>query len=471
MVAGMNAKNVSRLGRSLGRGLVLCILGGVLATGCRPSDPQETPDAGNTGQDAGTTGPDAGTTAPDAGTTAPDAGTAEPDAGMVLTQRSVGEPRPNLMMLVDTSGSMRLPVNEYLQDSARVYVCRRGGTAGGEVCGISDDFPCDTSKCPTRWTSLQGAMESFLGSSGTMARMGLATYPDLNSGNIYNCGGTTRVTVGLPTMDADDEATLVAKAAEVNSRLQAIKSSSSTPGVQTPAGGTPTHESLQLMGTLPELRTAGRSNFVLLLTDGLPNCNANYPAPYPNASCQCTLGTLSGTSLCSYEPYDKLGCLDRDGSVSAVAALKSKNIQTIVIGFGTELATGAGVIVLNAMAEQGGFSRTCTQNADCGRGDTCDMAKGLCGRRFYQAVNQSELVSALQGVVDQVREASCLVPLADAGPYTQASLIVSLDGVEVAPGESSWRLTSEGVRFTGTACQRLADATPTEPVLVVVRAR
>ncbi|AKJ07911.1 hypothetical protein ATI61_107355 [Archangium gephyra] len=474
----MNAKNVSRLGGSLVRGFVLCLLGGVLATGCRPSEtPEDKPDAGLPGADAGTTDAgttDAGTSGPDAGTDAgmtdPDAGMTDPDAGTVLAQVDVGEPKPNLMLLVDTSGSMTLPMNVDLRDSSGAYVCRRGGTAAGEPCG-NDTFPCDTSRCPTRWSSLQAAMASFLGSSGARVRTGLATFPDLRSDNVYNCGGTFGVTVGLPGTDTDDKDTLVAKAAQVNSELQAIKNSSSTPGVKTPMGGTPTNPSLQFMGTLPELQTAGRSNFVLLLTDGLPNCNANYPNPYPSASCRCTLGTLSGIALCSYEPYDKLGCLDKDGSVSAVMALKSKNIQTIVVGFGSELATGEGAVVLNAMAEQGGFSRTCTQHVDCGSVDTCDMSNGLCGRRFYPASNQGELSVVLQGVVDRVRKTACLVPFEGAGSYTQSSLVVSVDGVELAPGESTWSLTSEGVRFAGTTCQQLQEASRADPVRIVVRLR
>ncbi|OJT17018.1 hypothetical protein BO221_47225 [Archangium sp. Cb G35] len=430
------------------------------------------PDAGTTEPDAGTKEPDEGTTDPDAGMSDPDAGTMEPDAGTVLAQVEVRDPKPNLMLLVDTSGSMTLPVNVDLRDPASgAYVCRRGGTASGEFCGVGDSFPCDTLKCPTRWSSLQGAMASFLGSSGAIARTGLATFPDLNADRVYLCGGTTGVTVGLPTTDADDKDTLVAKAAEVNSRIQAIKNSSTTSGVQTPKGGTPTNESLRAMLTLPELQTTARSSFVLLLTDGLPNCNANYPSPYPDSRCQCTLGSLSGSSLCAYEPYDKLGCLDKDGSVSAVMALKSKSIQTIVVGFGSEFVTGAGTDVLNAMAEQGGFSRTCTQNADCGTGDTCDMVKGLCNRRFHLASNQSELSAVLQGIVDRVRDVSCFLPLSDAGSYTQESLMVFLNGMELVPGESTWSLTSEGLRFTGTACQQLQEASRTEPVRIEVRLR
>lgn len=428
------------------RALVLGTVGGVLATGCQTYD-------------------------------------FEPVEPLAISQTTetrdirARNAKPNLMMLVDTSGSMTLPVNENLRDTSGVYVCRRGGTSSGEICGTSEAFPCDTGgalpgRCPTRWTSLQKAMDSFLTSSGAIARIGLATYPDLKSGNDYNCGGTTGVTVALPTTDSDDAATLVANAADVNSKLLAIKNASSTAGVQKPLGGTPTNESLQYMLTLPELKTDARSSFVLLLTDGLPNCNENFPTPYPNASCSCTLGTLSGTSLCSYDPYDKLGCLDKTGSVDAVKALSAANIKTIVIGFGAELATGAGTDVLNAMAEQGGFSRTCTVNADCGTGDTCDTASGKCSRRFYQAANADELVAALRKISETIQEDDPCVLTFDAGqtPSSQELVVVYVNGERLSSGADTWTLTATGVSFTGSTCERIKASTSASPVKIEVRA-
>ncbi|REG35642.1 hypothetical protein ATI61_1029 [Archangium gephyra] len=431
------------------RALVLGTVGGVLATGCQTYD-------------------------------------FEPVEPLAISQTTetrdirARNAKPNLMMLVDTSGSMTLPVDENRRDSAGTYVCRRGGTATGEICGASESFPCDTTtspanpagRCPTRWTSLQVAMNSFLTSSGSIARFGLATYPDLKADTVYKCGGTAGITVGLPTTDSDDDTTLKDKATEVNGKLLAIKNASSSAADQKPQGGTPTNESLRYMLTLPELKTDARSNFVLLLTDGLPNCNDEFPTPYPNAGCSCTLGNLSGTSLCSYDPYDKLGCLDKTGSVAAVKALKDANIQTIVIGFGAELATGAGTDVLNAMAQEGGFSRTCTVNADCGTGDTCDSASGRCGRRFYQAANADELVAALRKISETIQDANpCLVTF-DAGqaPTSQELVVVYVNGERLSSGADTWSLTSEGLRFTGATCDRINASTSANPVKIEVRA-
>ncbi|KFA93266.1 adventurous gliding motility lipoprotein CglB [Archangium violaceum] len=428
------------------RALVLGTVGGVLATGCQTYD-------------------------------------FEPVEPLAISQTtetreiSARNAKPNLMMLVDTSGSMTLPVNENLRDSVGTYVCRRGGTASGDICGVNESFPCDTGgappgRCPTRWTSLQHAMSSFLTDSGGIARIGLATYPDLNADKVYKCGGTAGITVPLPPSDADDEATLKATATDVNTKLQAIKNASSTTGVQKPEGGTPTNDSLKYMLTLPELQTNARSSFVLLLTDGLPNCSLQFPTPYPNAGCKCTLGTLSGTSLCTYDPYNKLGCLDSDGSVSAVKALKDANIKTIVIGFGAELATGDGTAILNAMAEQGGFSRTCKTNADCGAGDTCDTASELCNRRFYQAANAEELSAALRKISETIQVTDpCLLAFADGqAPTSQELVVVYVNKERLAPGANTWLLTEDGIRFQGDTCARIEASTSANKVNIEVRA-
>jgi len=130
------------------------------------------------------------------------------------------ERKPNLMLLVDTSGSMTDPVDPTLA------ACRPGGV----VCG--DARPCDTRVCPTRWSELQEAMNDFLAGSGSIARIGLATYPDLSGGD--SCGSTSAVSVSLPPADKDDDATLAANAELVKNKILSIKNSSTTPGVQTP---------------------------------------------------------------------------------------------------------------------------------------------------------------------------------------------------------------------------------------------
>jgi hypothetical protein len=357
---------------------------------------------------------------------------------------------PNLMLLVDTSGSMLDPMDSSLA------TCR---TPSGFLCRGQD---CPAS-CPTRWRALQGAMSSFLDTHGNVARMGLATYPGQQLVLGQQCGGTQSLHLDLPT--AEEATGLRDHARKVKEELLRIPENEEGG----PSGGTPTGASLQFMGSLPQLQANDRSDFVLLLTDGLPNCNETNSYSGSSTACRCTVGNDS--SACS-GLYERLGCLDQDGSVSAVRALRAKNIQTIVIGFGAETASGDGPLVLNAMAEAGGFARRCEQDADCGTGDTCDAGAGLCRRRYYQASNQDELAAALQNITEHFEGTPCLVGIPpDKMPPSQQLLVVYMNDERFEPGDDTWRLKEGvGVELLGSLCRRAERSTPTRPVKIQVRA-
>src|SRR5205809_1019309 len=77
----------------------------------------------------------------------------------------VSSKKPNLMLLVDKSGSMDLPINA-------------GASGCGTNCGTGSGNPiCNPTTCDTRWTELQDAMNAFLTASGSVARMGLTYFP------------------------------------------------------------------------------------------------------------------------------------------------------------------------------------------------------------------------------------------------------------------------------------------------------
>jgi len=373
------------------------------------------------------------------------------------------ERKPNMMLLVDTSGSMTAPTNPDLA------ACKN---SSGQVCG-DNTFPCPIANgCDTRWSALQKAMTDFLGTGGTIARMGLATYPS----NDY-CGATGSVRIPLPAADKEDDVTLKANAQSVLNQLLSIKSYRTTAADKVPEGGTPTGLSLDFVGKLPELQTEDRSDFVLLLTDGLPNCNSTHPTT--SSQCFCTL-----TAGCSDTPE---GCLDKNASVEAVRSLRAKNIKTIVIGFGADFNSAStsgreGAATLNAMAEAGGFARACKVNSDCGTGDTCNAVSGLCNRSFYQAANKDELVAALQQIGQKVQVGDpCLLTFdATQRPSSQELVVVYVNEERLSPGVDTWSVTTEkdaankdiitGVKFAGSTCERIKNSTPANPVDIEVRA-
>lgn len=349
---------------------------------------------------------------------------------------------PNLMLLVDTSGSMLEPMNPANP------ICRSptsGVLCRGEGCPAG---------CPTRWSALQGAMSSFLSANGAVARLGLALYPGTQLVLGEQCGGADSLTLDLPGDDSAES--LRNHAAAVSAELHKIPNH--TRGG--PTGGTPTGASLLYLGSQPQLQTDERSDFVLLLTDGLPNCNQSNAS----ASCRCNQGECT-------DRYEWLSCLDQDGSVGAVRTLRGKDIQTIVIGFGADTAAGEGPVVLNAMAEAGGFARKCQTDADCGTGDACEVGAGLCQRRYYQAANQDELAAALRQISERFEGDPCLIELAhDQFPPSPGLARVLVNGESYGAGDDTWRLKpGVGVELVGALCARVQASSPAHPVRIEVR--
>ncbi len=274
-------------------------------------------------------------------------------------------PKPNLMLVLDKSGSM-----SFASDPT---------VAGCQGCATT---AC-TASCPrTRMRDLRDAMSTFLtGAGATVARMGLLPFPSdstCGAASISPFPGT-----GVELSQSKDVASqLAATAAEIDHKIQTQLF---------PGGGTPTAETLHALEGYAGLQDPNRQNFVLLLTDGAPDCNA---ANDPN-TCVCT---SAGVSPCSSSGNNL--CLDGDGLVSAAANLRAKGIRTIVVGFGAEAAaaTGAAAGILDATALAGGAERRCPGGADseCGRNPgSCDPVSGRCSVKYYRATDVDELTAVL----------------------------------------------------------------------------
>lgn len=360
--------------------------------------------------------------------------------------------KPNVMLLVDNSGSMLLPIDP----------SRPSCTVAGRLCGDATT-PCPGS-CPTRISDLKSAMNTFLTQSGTIARLGVTKYPIESN----QCGRSTNINVQFPPPSAtDDNAALSANAQQVNTFIQGLA----------PLGGTPTGASLEFVGTYGGLNDASdfRDDFVLLLTDGLPNCNEANPnslcscnnncSAAQRNSCSCTTAACSGTNpgsdLCAR------GCLDQDGSVQNVRALKQKGIRTIVVGFGADLVSGPGPVVLNAMAREGGFARECPNgtNAECGSADTCNVATKLCSSAFFSAANGTELAAALGKISEAFTGDPCEFTLS-AKPSDPRYLSVVVDNQSIAADASTYAYdyNANKVTFAGSLCNRLKTSTTQNPV-------
>lgn len=207
----------------------------------------------------------------------------------------------------------------------------------------------------------------------------------------------------------------------------------------TPAGGTPTAAALRnAAASLIQYHQTGSPQFIILATDGGPNCNFSLPA---DPACSCTYS--SAEYCCTNYPgvcFFGSGCLDDAGTLSVIEENRTQyGIDTFVIGLsGTNQYTA----LLDAMAEAGGRAQT--------GGAT----------KYYSAENETELTSALQAIAVSV--ISCRIEL-DEPPMYPNFVHIYLDGTEVerdGTKTNGWDYANsqmDVIELYGEPCNRLRD--------------
>jgi hypothetical protein len=255
------------------------------------------------------------------------------------TFQLMAAPPPNMLLVLDKSGSM------------------------------GDIIPTDNQ---TKWHDLKQAIATLV-QQDQQIRFGLMTFPSDNS-----CGsGGVQIGVGAGNGNA------------INTALGGIN----------PGGSTPTAASLAAAGLYQGLHDTTRADFVLLATDGLPNCNAG------------------------------------DGpTLLAVQTLMGLGIKTFVIGLGAD--TQANPQLLNDMAMAGGTARATNP-------------------KYFQANNAADLQAAIAQIAGSV--VSCTYRLDRAPPDTN-QLYVTFDNTIINNDpQNGWTYdpTGPSLVFHGTACDEL----------------
>lgn len=216
----------------------------------------------------------------------------------------------------------------------------------------------------------------------------------------------------------------------------------------TPAGGTPTAATLRaLSANLTKLAADGRPVFVLLATDGAPNCattgctadrctrNIEGDVTADGRKCSPTLNCCDPKATADGSP---LNCVDADATVAAVTALASVGVKTFVFGVpGTE----AYAKDLDALAVAGGTPR---EGAPV-------------GERYYavKSTTQDAFVAALQAIAAKVVD-DCVVTL-ESAPTDPGVTNVLVDGVLVPQDPvDGWTWTSDRtIELHGKACAQI----------------
>ncbi len=299
-----------------------------------------------------------------------------------------------IMLVIDKSGSMLFGVNSAAgcKTTANPLGYDRGGDCRWNA--LLDAFAGTTDG--TKKGFLRKSLESNEGEGSAL--FGLATYP---TGNACESGA-----VDIPLDAASDNVEAIIK------KLNEIA----------PAGGTPTAPTLNAILSQDALLSTPskvRKRFVMLLTDGSPNCN---PTPANAARCDAcnAAGTMEACNDLTSEPIAcypintpsvagtstkcdpayvsnprmyGTDCLDKDHTVEAITALRDAGVDTFVIGFGNTGSDPATKMTLNAAAIAGG--RPVGSDGD-------DI-------RFYEATDTDSLTAALEAILNAAT--GCTFPL------------------------------------------------------------
>jgi len=211
--------------------------------------------------------------------------------------------RPDVMFLVDRSGSMAQPL---------------GGDLGA-----------------AKWDVMWGALSGLVSSLDETAEVGVKFFP-----------------IQGPETSFRDPAT----ACRVGTEMDVEPKRGASPdvldafSVTTPGGGTPTAAAVDaLVAYYATGKRKGRPHFAVLATDGAPTCNEKLDSK----TCVCTsdMGTTPG---CQMDGYD---CLDDDRAVAAVRrAATDARMPVYVLGLGNPAKTEF-TRTLDAMAIAGGRAR------------------------------------------------------------------------------------------------------------------
>jgi hypothetical protein len=217
-----------------------------------------------------------------------------------------------------------------------------------------------------------------------------------------------------------------------------------------PAGGTPTAVALNnALGyfTAGPGKDLPGEKYVLLATDGAPNCNGT--AKCDMAHCTLNIESSSqcmpdGGANCCANPGMGPACLDDTSTVDQIGKLKAAGVSTFVVGIpGTELYAS----FLDSFAVAGGMTAQAVADA------------AAAGPKYF-AVSASGGVGALTEVFKSITTLlikSCDLQLATVPPDVNL-LNVKVNGKIIAKaGDDGWDVdqttTPPTIRIKGTTCQ------------------
>ena len=275
---------------------------------------------------------------------------------------------------------------------------------------------------PDKWNQVRVTVGKIMRSLGPRASFGAAMFPAASTTDACLPGDEIMsVRAGDPPSSGVDGPTTSALLASTR---------------VTPGGGTPTGPTLELVRTRLD-KIAGQK-FVILATDGAPNCNPNAGCGYDR--CQLNIENRQGCpkegprNCC--EPPDGLreNCTDSASTLAAISGLKTSGVPVYVVGLPGAAPYAS---LLEEMATMGGTALSTSPK--------------------YFAVNAASedvMLTALKKVAAKIT-GTCTFDLKE--EPADASLVnVYMDDV-VLPFEpvNGWTISGKTVTLVGAACERV----------------
>lgn len=271
-----------------------------------------------------------------------------------------------------------------------------------------------------KWQTVRNVVATTVQKLGPRIKFGASVFPKSSS----SCGGGIEV---LSLRSGDSPAGYRGPAVQGFLNATNIKAT----------GGTPTAATLR--NITPVVTSLGGRTFVVLATDGGPNCNQN--ATCDSSTCianierydpACQPGGI--TNCCTPDLFGRDSCLDADPTEAAVKALADAGIPTYVIGVP---GSGPYAALLDRLAQAGGTARATSP--------------------YYYRVDSeggAALDDALRAIAAKVT-ARCDLPL-DPPPADPTRVNVYFDDTVVpADPENGWRFDGKTITLVGSACQRV----------------
>jgi hypothetical protein len=343
-----------------------------------------------------------------------DAGDGDGDGGMDVP--NCGEVEivptyipPAVMLVVDASGSMVLPDNNWDHDL--------------------DPNTLDV----TRWFSLHGVVDAIMTNYGAAMYAGLQRFPSAAACDPHPCyNATSCTTETTPEVEIalDNAAAVLAALPGPDAGSTEIE------------GGTPATKGFVSGLNHLKMQPEELPRYMVLITDGAANCNTDLEFPF------------------FIEDYDE------NLPTTVEAAWMDDGIPTFVVGIDIiDQLVGAGndgapyanpYERLNDVAVAGGAPKN----------------MGMDAEKFYNATNQIELLDALQAILGEVTDCTIDLTMQDGGapdPIQIPYVTFVVDGMEV-PGPlddcssgDGWAWVEVGLTMTfcGSYCEDFKNGTAT----------